>query len=154
MNQDTIRAGLARAEWAGRLEVLQERDASSPFVVADGAHNGDSAEKLYHALRFHFEFERLYLIFGMLGDKETDAILKPFVGNVTYAWTVMTRHPRSANAPQVAAELREAGIPAMPAQGPGDALMRARERAKPDDLILFTGSLSLVAEAEELFGKA
>ncbi len=154
INQDTIRAGLARAEWAGRLEVLQERDASSPFIVADGAHNGDSAEKLYHALRFHFEFERLYLIFGVLGDKETDAILKPFVGNVTYAWTVMTRHPRSANAQQVAADLQAAGIPCMPAQGPGDALMRARERAKPNDLILFTGSLSLVAEAEELFGKA
>jgi hypothetical protein len=41
----------------------------------------------------------------------------------------------------------------MPTPDAHDALNRAEERASPKDLILFTGSLSLVAEARELFGR-
>ena len=40
-------------KWPGRLEVLSH----DPLVVVDGAHNGDSAQKLAAALRevFHID---------------------------------------------------------------------------------------------------
>lgn len=147
-----IAKGLAATRWPGRLEVLQERDRSHPLLVADGAHNGDSAEKLAAALRFHFKFERLWLVLSVLGDKHLDAIAAPFCGNTIHAWTVQTRHPRSRDARQVADELVRCGMPAEAAPGTRDAIRSALAAAAPQDLVCVTGSLSIVAEAREAMG--
>lgn len=148
-----VRAGIGNVEWFGRMEILQPRDETRPLIVADGAHNGDSAEKLFDALKFHFEFEKLFLIFGMLGDKNLAEIAAPF-RSVASMWTVTTNHPRSGDAETLAERLRALGIPANAAPTCEHALSAARAAASPRDLILFTGSLSLVAQARELFGRA
>ena len=44
-----LREGLQAVRWPGRLEIL----GREPLVVADGAHNGDSARKLIAALQRH-----------------------------------------------------------------------------------------------------
>lgn len=149
---DAVRHGLAATKWAGRLEILQERDATNPLIIADGAHNGDSAEKVVGALKFHFEYEKLFLIFGVLGDKELQAIAKPFVGVTEFVWTVKTDHPRARDAEDVALHLNALGMHARPASNFSDALQRARARASPPDLILITGSLSIVAQARKAIG--
>lgn len=152
VSDTAVREGLSATKWAGRLEVLQAREESQPLIVADGAHNGDSAEKLFHALKFHFEYDKLFLIFGVLSDKELEAIARPFAGTTEFAWTVKTKHARSRDAAQIAARLSELGILANAASDFSDALEGARARASPRDLILITGSLSLVAEAREFLG--
>lgn len=152
VDSDAIHRGIAATKWAGRLEVLQAADGTKPLIVADGAHNGDSAEKLFDALKFHFEFEKLYLIFGVLGDKELDAIARPFALITQEAWTVQTKHPRSRTADNVALHLAALGIKAHAASDFSSALHAARERATARDLIVVTGSLSLVAEAQEAMG--
>lgn len=153
IGQEVVRRGLAATEWFGRLEILREHDANHALILADGAHNGDSAEKLVAALKFHFEFEKLFLIFGVLGDKKLDEIAEPFVGLAEQAWTVRTPHPRSRDAADVAMNLNELGIEAQAAASIRDALRRARECASPRDVILITGSLSVVAQAREAMGK-
>lgn len=146
-----IRRGLESTKWWGRLEILQKRDATHPLIIADGAHNGDSAEKLVAALEFHFEFEKLYLILGVLGDKNLGAILTPFVARTAHAWTVQTAHPRSRDAESLAQDVNAHNIPADAASGMSDALARALRHASPRDLICITGSLSAAAMARELF---
>lgn len=147
-----IRKGLKSVRWEGRMEVLQQRDAAQPLIVTDGAHNGDSAEKLFEALKFHFEFDKLFLIVGVLGDKELSAIVKPFAKTTEFAWAVKPRHPRGRRAESVAWELDGKGIPASAAGDLREALSLARGRARAGDLILITGSLALVAQAREAFG--
>lgn len=146
-----IRSGLESTRWWGRLEILQARDETHTLIVADGAHNGDSAEKLGAALEFHFEFEKLFLILGVLRDKNLDAILAPFVPRTRHAWTVQTPHPRSRDAASLAQDLNARGIPADAASNMRDALARAVQHATPRDLICITGSLSAVALAREVF---
>ncbi len=152
--ETAVRAGLESTQWFGRLEILQQRDAAHPLVIADGAHNGDSAEKLFAALKFHFEFEKLFLIFAVLGDKELEAIAKPFARNTELAWTVSTNHPRSRDATDVALRMNALRINARAATNFDQALQSAREHASPHDVILITGSLSIVAQAREHFGLA
>jgi dihydrofolate synthase/folylpolyglutamate synthase len=149
-----IRAGLEKTEWAGRLEILQECNATQPLIVTDGAHNGDSAEKLAAALKFHFEFEKMFLIFGALRDKNLDELLVPFVRLTARAWTVETNHPRSRNADDLAQALSIRGMAADAARDMQDALSRACAVASPRDLICITGSLSVAAMARAMFGLA
>ncbi|MBI4672383.1 MAG: bifunctional folylpolyglutamate synthase/dihydrofolate synthase [Chloroflexi bacterium] len=146
-----IRTGLESTQWFGRLEILQERAANHPLVIADGAHNGDSAEKLVAALKFHFEFENLFLIFGALRDKDLNALLAPFKPLTAHAWTLQTPHPRSRDAQSLAQELNAHGISADAVSSMADALARAQEQASPRDLICITGSLSVVAMARAVF---
>lgn len=154
LGQNVVQRGLAGTRWFGRLEILQKRDATHALVIADGAHNGDSAQKLVDALKIHFEFERLFLILGLLGDKELDAVAKPFAGLAEHAWTVTTPHPRSRDAGDVAARLNELGIKARGAASFRELLSSAREHASPRDMILITGSLSVVAQARVEMGLA
>lgn len=154
IGEDAIRGGLGGTKWAGRLEVLRARDGTQPLIVTDGAHNGDSAEKLFEALKFHFEFDNLFLIVGVLGDKELGAIAMPFAIATEAAWTVKTNHPRAREARDAAVELRDMGIPAQAASNIAEALARAQERASAQDMILITGSLSVVAQARAEMGLA
>jgi dihydrofolate synthase/folylpolyglutamate synthase len=154
IRDDPVRAGLAATKWAGRLEILQERDAAHPLIVADGAHNGDSAEKLAAALQFHFAFEKLFLIFGALRDKELDALLAPFVPLAAHAWTVATPHPRSRDAESLAQALNAHGIPADAARDMHAAMTAACANASPRDLICITGSLATAAQARQAMGLA
>ena len=149
-----IARGLATTRWAGRLEILQDRDATRPLIITDGAHNGDSAEKLSAGLNFHFEFEKLFFIFGVLGDKELDAIAKPFLNAVEFVWAVKTNHPRAREASDIAMSLNALGMNARAATNFEEGLQLARERASPRDLILITGSLYIVAQARAAFGLA
>lgn len=152
IEDSAVAAGLGATQWSGRLEVLQERDGEHPLIIADGAHNGDSAEKLVAALRFHFQFERLWLVLAVLSDKHLHAIAAPFTGIAAHAWTVQTRHPRSRRGDRLAAELEPFGLGAEPAQNTAAAIESARASASARDLICITGSLSVVAEAREAFG--
>lgn len=154
IGEDEMRRGLRRTKWVGRLEVLQARNEIEPLIIADGAHNGESAEKLFEALKFHFEFDKLFLIMAVLGDKELGAIAMPFVIATEAAWTVKTNHPRAREAQDAAMELEGMGISSQAALDIENALSRARERASERDLILITGSLSAVAQARAAMGLA
>lgn len=149
---DHVRAGLETTRWPGRLEIIQAADPARPCMVADGAHNGASAAQLAAALRFHFSFERLWLVLGVLEDKDLAAIAAPFVRWVEHAFVVRTRHPRSRAAESIVRELEACGISATATVNTRAALERARRAASPRDLICVTGSLSVVAEARKALG--
>ncbi len=148
MNPAAISEGLAAVRWPGRIEVVRER----PTIIVDGAHNGDSAEKLAAVLRDDFRAPRVWLIFGVLADKDLAAIIAPLAPMVERAWTVQTRHPRSRPAEEAAAALKAFDITAVPAASTANAISQALAAASPGDLICITGSLSTAAEAREALG--
>lgn len=154
IGERAVREGLKNVKWAGRMEILQEGYGEEPLIVTDGAHNGDSARKLTEALRFHLKFEKLFVILGVLGDKELDAIAKPFAERTEFVWTVQPKHPRGRRAESTAWELNRMGLRASAASSFKEALALARGRAEAGDLVLITGSLSIAAEARAAFGLA
>ena len=141
----SVREGLRQVRWPGRLEVLGQE----PWVVVDGAHNGDSARKLVAAMMELFHHRRLILVFGALtGHSVPDMLdaLLPAADKV-----ILTRANRiravatSDLLREVHARRREAEV----TERVAEALERALALASPEDLICATGSLSIAAEARE-----
>jgi dihydrofolate synthase/folylpolyglutamate synthase len=143
---EAIRAGFANVRWPGRFEILQ----SQPFVVADGAHNADSAQRLAAALEDYFAGRRVHLVFGASADKDIAGMLAALLPRVVSVICTQAVHPRALEpeqlAAQVAAHSPAARVECVPAVRP--ALARALELAAPEDVVLACGSLFIVAEVQ------
>jgi dihydrofolate synthase/folylpolyglutamate synthase len=143
---ERLARGMAEVSWPGRLQVLRE----APLVVADGAHNADSARRLREAVLALFPGRRVSLVFGTSVDKDIEGMareLSPLGARVLVA---ASRHPRAAPTEKVA-EAWEKYQTCESFSSVPRALKAALAGALPSDLILATGSLFVVAEAIEYF---
>jgi dihydrofolate synthase/folylpolyglutamate synthase len=143
--EPAIAAGLRQVRWPGRLEVLRER----PLVVADGAHNGDSARRLREALRDYFQFDRLILVSGVSQDKTVGDMARELAPLATLVIATNSRHPRAGDPSALAAAYAAAGAATETAPSVAAALERALAVAAPQDLVCVVGSLFVAAEARE-----
>jgi dihydrofolate synthase/folylpolyglutamate synthase len=119
------------------------------LVVADGAHNGDSARRLREALRDYFQFRRLILVSGVSRDKALDDMTRELAPLATRVIATRSQHPRAADAAVVAAAYAAAGAATEIAPSVAEALERALALAAPEDLVCVVGSLFVVAEGRE-----
>ncbi|NJN55005.1 MAG: bifunctional folylpolyglutamate synthase/dihydrofolate synthase [Anaerolineae bacterium] len=142
---DACREGLAQVVWHGRLQILHQ-SPDTPTLLADCAHNPDSAQKLSHTLTHHYPFKRLWFIFGSARDKdfrqELAALLPPASGIIT----TTVNHPRSATPEELAELAEECGAKAYPAADMDTAVTLAWSLAAPGDLICVTGSIYIVGD--------
>ncbi len=140
-----IEAGIAAAEWPGRLERVSER----PEIILDGAHNPAGARALAAYIGRFYAGRRVRLIFGTMRDKAVDeiaGILFPL------AQQVIVTAPEQARALAPEAVRQLAGHPEVEtAPGIAEALAMV-SGAGPSDAIFITGSLFLVAEARDRIG--
>lgn len=141
----TITSGIASVSWPGRLQILRQK----PWLIVDGAHNGDSIHKLVAAIRQYFKFEKAVVIFGASSDKNIAGMameLKSFPARV-----ILTRshHPRAVAAARLEEEFTRQGMVFEVSAGVESAVERALSMADPEDLVCATGSLFLVAEVME-----
>lgn len=145
VKSDNIVSGLESVRWPGRLEILRE----NPLLIADGAHNGDSASRLVESLKEYFEFDRSILIIGTSADKNSSAMVAEFAPFFDRVITTMSQHPRATDSSQLAAEFDGYGVEVQPTDNVGQAVAEALAQAGKQDLICATGSLFLVAEVIE-----
>ncbi|AKV01130.1 Dihydrofolate synthase [Labilithrix luteola] len=153
IGEEIRETGLATARWPGRFEHLV---TSSGAYLLDGAHNPDGAEGLKTSLSMArmpivptspgvgslAHYPKVALVFGAMADKAWPEVLDtiaPLAEDRVY----VAPAGRAAAQPDMLAA-RHAGVTAASV---GDALVRARELAGPEGLVLVTGSLYLVGEA-------
>lgn len=146
ISESAIREGLRGVRWPARLQVVGER----PWLVVDGAHNGDSVERLLVALRRHITFDGLVLVLGLMADKDLSRIAHAVVD--AYPRVVEVTAARSARAMEparIAGAIGELDPTVMVSTEPdvGAALAGALNVAKANDLVCVTGSLYLAGEA-------
>ena len=146
--RSSIAAGIARAEWPGRLELRQ----GTPPVLLDAAHNPSGARALARFLGREAKGRRLTLIYGSSRDKAIDEVaawLFPLAERV-----ILTRS-RVARAASPEALLLVAGHhhrSAETAPNVAEAMRIARRETPSQGWIVVAGSLFLVGEARELLG--
>jgi len=144
VGETAIREGLGRARWAGRLEVWP----GNPTLVLDGAHNPAGIAALCRALKEHFRYERLFVVFGVLADKDCKAMLSKLA---RLAHTLILTRPAAdrARSPREVAFLARGLVSnTLAEENPVRALETALALATPQDLICVTGSLYLVGEIQ------
>ena len=146
IDERAVVEGLRKTRWEGRLELLQ----SAPMLLVDGAHNPAGAATLGRALKNDFSYRRLWLIFGVLGDKDYRAMVKrlfPLADGV-----ILTR-PDSDRALPLDVLLptaREFHKKIEVIENPGDALQQALSQVGEKDLVCVAGSLYLVGEIKKM----
>lgn len=139
------REGLAGVVWPGRLQILHQ-SPDTPTLLADCAHNPDSAQKLSYELRHHYRYGRLWFIFGSARDKDFRQELAALLPAAAGIITTTVNHPRSATPEELAALAEELGAKAYPAVDMDTAVSLAWTLAAPGDLICVTGSIYIVGD--------
>jgi dihydrofolate synthase/folylpolyglutamate synthase len=148
LQREVVESAFARLSLPGRLEVVGRR----PLVLLDGAHNRAGAGALGAALEEDFAgIERIVLVMGCLRGREPAAMLEAIgTGRLEVVLACAPPSPRAVPAEEVAAAASGLGVPAQVFEGAADAVAAALERARPDDLVLVTGSLYLVGAARRV----
>ena len=148
--EEAIRAGLRETRWPARLQLV----GRAPWQIVDGAHNGDSFEKLFAALRRHFTWDRLLLIFGPLADKDVASMTGEIArAGVHRVYITAVAHPRAMPTSDVAEALHRAApdLEVVPEADTRSAVVAALADAGPRDLVCVAGSLYLAGEALRAF---
>jgi dihydrofolate synthase/folylpolyglutamate synthase len=140
-----IQQGLAQVFWPGRLQTLRKQ-AGSPAILIDCAHNPDSAARLVAALQADFSYERLWFVLGFSADKNIHEMLGIFLPAAAGSFITGADHPRRAAPEEVAAMAAELGYSVVTYPDVVQAVMAAVVAAGPDDLICITGSIFVVGD--------
>ncbi|MGH9535277.1 MAG: bifunctional folylpolyglutamate synthase/dihydrofolate synthase [Terriglobales bacterium] len=141
-------AGMAAAQWPGRLEKL----ATAPALYVDGAHNPAAARAL--AAFLQDTGWRPVLVFGAMRDKAVGEMAEILFPRARHVILTAPAHPRALSPAALAAQVQGATLtPLEIASDLPAALARARDLAVAEGApILLTGSLYLVGQARARVG--
>ena len=131
----------------GRWERLQEH----PTVIADIGHNAHALQHNFAQLEARMAsggHDALIIVYGIMADKDLDAIFPLMPRRATYIFTTPNT-PRALPAEEI---LRRFGSPGLLSGSVAEAVKKALDMATPDTLIYIGGSTFVVAEALPLFG--
>ena len=142
-----ILAGLRNAQHAGRLELWN----TTPPILFDGAHNPASARALRNYLD-EFVSQPITMIFGAMCDKPLDQLEQILFPKARHLILAGIDNPRAASPEELKAAMPNVAEPSRihEASSPSEALRIAREITPDDTLILITGSLYLIGEAQKI----
>ncbi len=147
--RDAVAHALARTTVPGRFEIVGRR----PLTVLDGAHNPDGARAAAQTLAAEFAVTgRLILVVGVQSGRDVASLLEALgggssAGGHVVACTAPTA--RGVPAAEVAAAAVALGSSAEVREHPAEALSAAQQLAEPDDVVLVTGSFTVIGAVRE-----
>lgn len=124
----------------GRWDIIHHQ----PQVVLDVAHNEDGMKQLVSQLELS-DYHHLHIIFGMVKDKEIDAVLKLLPKEAEYYFT-RAQIPRALPENILLERARNAGLDGLTYPDVNIALKAAMDKASKEDMILICGSVFIVGE--------
>ena len=143
ISDEAVSGGLKNVYWPGRFELLKR----NPDVIVDCAHNEASAQALSQTLMEEYPRRRVILVLGISQDKDAAAICDHLKDNVTRVILTRAAHPRAHVFTQVESKGYFGDKPFEIIENLDKALEKALQIAKPQDVIVVTGSIFVVAEA-------
>ena len=100
LDEELVRAAFASVSSPGRLEILH-RD---PTVIIDAAHNPHGATALANTIRNEFDFESIFCVLGILGEKDVRGVLKALEPVVDRLIVTKSDSPRALPVAELFAE--------------------------------------------------
>lgn len=146
---ETIREGLSKTKWPGRLEVVSEH----PLVILDGAHNLAAARELSAYIKTELAGRQLTLVIGILDDKPYEAMLRLLVPHCQRLILTRPKIDRALPTEKLFNVSREILSDITVIEDVGEAVQYALQTALADDVICIAGSLYVVGEAKQQFEK-
>ncbi len=164
ITDESIRLGLRKAYWPGRMELLKvdvpvsgsenakpvEPPESVHFLL-DGAHNEAGVRLLAEMLESAAGYKRILLIWASMGDKNYADMLNAIARKADYLLLTRPDSERAATPEQLAAALDSRETRQFECLSTvADALARVQVLALPGDLVVVAGSLYLIGEFRKL----
>lgn len=135
-----IAAGIAAARWPGRLEIVRQR----PLTYLDGAHNPAAAQRLREFIERHFKGREIWLVFGVMRDKEVSEITGELFPLATKLILTRAGQARALEPEAIAAPANTVRTETVA------AAVALLQTAPPEAVCFVTGSLFVVGEARPL----
>ena len=105
VTDEAVRAGLTRAHWPARMEVL----CRSPLFIVDGAHNPQCAQALASGISEAFKDEKFTFLVGVLADKNYADMMRPLVPHARRFVCMSPASPRALPPEKLAETLTKLG---------------------------------------------
>jgi dihydrofolate synthase / folylpolyglutamate synthase len=147
VNDDSIRAGLSRIHWPGRLQLVHSRLNDRHMILLDGAHNVGGALILAAALKEYFPLVKPALVLGILRDKDWPAMCEILAPRAAQVLLVPVHSERTAEPHGLAEACRRANPAVQVREYPSLAAALLDIANAP--FITIAGSLYLIGEAME-----
>lgn len=140
----TQHATLKTAEltrFMGRWQVIGQ----NPTVLCDSAHNEAGLRLLVEQLLEEAPSRQIHFVLGFVNDKSVEPVLALFPPGARY-YFAKADIPRGLEATLLREKAAGAGLHGRAYSSVKNALRAARRAAAPDDLVVVTGSIFVVAE--------
>lgn len=137
---------IKKVTWKGRLEVL----LNSPYIVIDGAHNIQGIKALSKNIKKYFKYDNLYLILGILADKDVEEMIKVITPMAKKVYAVTPNSIRAELAEDLKNEIIKYNKECKSFDDYKEAYLEALNDAKENDLILASGSLYMVGDMRKV----
>jgi dihydrofolate synthase/folylpolyglutamate synthase len=140
---EAIEVGIASVKAPGRLEAV----GAAPLCLLDGGHNPGAIAALMALLDDNLRGRRLITIMGMFADKDYVSCVQAIASRSTVFIASSSGQPRSQEAETLASLARRDCAQVHVRARIEEAVALALELAKPDDVVLVSGSIYNIAPA-------
>jgi dihydrofolate synthase/folylpolyglutamate synthase len=140
---EAMRHGLAKVEWPGRLEVIDDR----PRLLLDGAHNPAAARRLRQYVD-EFCSGPITLVFGAMADKDVTGMAAELFPRASTIVLTRVHDPRAATGARMGKAALGSSKNVIFTETVRQAISWARSVTPRDGLICVAGSLHLIGEAK------
>ena len=143
INENSICEGLKNSKIPCRMELMQK----SPQIILDAAHNFQAIQILIENTPLFFTYSRLIVLLGILDDKDYKKVIKVLSSETDTFIMTKPKTERALSARALEEEASAFNAKIFVETEISKALIKAKEVADADDLILVTGSFYTVGEA-------
>lgn len=144
VSEASLKLGLLRVVENTSLRGRWEQISSSPMVICDTGHNPHAMRSIVRQLN-KMSYNKLFIVIGMVGDKDVSAILELLPKDANYIFC-QPHIPRALSVHDLFNKAAQYSLKGQKIQNPLDALVEARKQAQRNDLIFVGGSTFVVAE--------
>ena len=146
--KDMIELGIKNSRINTQLKGRFEMISNDPKIVADTAHNESGIRLLMDQIKSEL-MGNLWIILGMVADKDLDLVLQILPKNAGYIFSE-SHNPRSLKASNLLSIAQKNGLMGTVIKDVNEAIAFVKNKMNQDDLILITGSTYLIAEIDEI----
>ena len=149
ISQQSIRDGLTKTSWPGRLEIVSEH----PMIILDGAHNLMAARELAKFLGNNLAQRSITLVVGILDDKPYQSMLKSLLPVCSRVIVTRAKTGRALDPLRLFETAKKTLSDVRIVSDVAQAFKQAVAEADFNDVICIAGSLYVVGEAKAAIEK-
>lgn len=149
VSDEVIKKGIENVTWIGRLEVMSK----NPLVVIDGAHNIQGIKTLKKNINKYFKYKDIYLLLGILADKEVDKMIEEIAPIATKIYALTPQSDRAKLSEDLKNEVIKVNKNCIALNSYKEAYALALSEANNEDLIIISGSLYMIGDMRKIIKK-